>query len=90
MMVDEREEQVAALLERSRRHLRHRLERADDELAHTRARVLALSPAATLQRGYAVLQREDGQVVRAADEVAEEEKLRARVAEGEFAVRVTR
>ncbi|MFJ4844182.1 MULTISPECIES: exodeoxyribonuclease VII large subunit [unclassified Streptomyces] len=90
LMVEEREEQVAALLERSRRHLRHRLDRADDELAHTRARVVALSPAATLQRGYAVLQREDGGVVRAAGEVADEEKLRARVADGEFTVRVTR
>lgn len=89
-MVEEREEQVAALLERSRRCLRHRLDRSEDELSHTRARVVALSPSATLQRGYAVLQRADGSVVRAADDVADEEKLRARVAEGEFAVRVTR
>ncbi len=88
-MVEEREEQVAALLDRSRRTLRHLLDRADGELEHTRARVVALSPAATLRRGYAVLQREDGAVVRAASEVAEDEKLRARVAEGEFSVRVT-
>jgi exodeoxyribonuclease VII large subunit len=89
-MVEEREEQIGALLDRSRRCLRHRLDRSEDELAHTRARVVALSPAATLQRGYAVLQREDGTVVRVADEVADEEKLRARVAEGEFTIRVTR
>ena len=86
-MVEEREEQIGALLDRSRRTLRHRLERAEDELEHTRARVVALSPAATLKRGYAVLQHEDGTVVRAADEVVDEEKLRARVAEGEFTVR---
>ena len=86
-MVEEREEQIGALLDRSRRTLRHRLERAEDELEHTRARVVALSPAATLKRGYAVLQHEDGTVVRAADEVADEESLRARVAEGEFTVR---
>jgi exodeoxyribonuclease VII large subunit len=86
-MVEEREEQIGALLDRSRRTLRHRLERAEDELEHTRARVVALSPAATLKRGYAVLQHEDGTVVRAADEVTDEEKLRARVAEGEFTVR---
>ncbi|MGP4003068.1 exodeoxyribonuclease VII large subunit [Streptomyces sp. 8N706] len=88
-MVEEREEQVSALLERGRRTLGHLLDRADSELAHTRARVVALSPAATLERGYAVLQRADGGVVRAADEVSAEEKLRARVAEGEFTVRVT-
>ncbi|MGG8406754.1 exodeoxyribonuclease VII large subunit, partial [Streptomyces sp. 12297] len=63
-MVEDREEQVAALLARSRRTLGHLLDRADSELSHTRARVVALSPAATLERGYAVLQRADGQVVR--------------------------
>jgi exodeoxyribonuclease VII large subunit len=87
-MVTEREAEVAALVERSRRCLGHLLDRADAELEHTRARVLALSPAATLRRGYAVLQRADGAVVRAADEVVADEKLRARVAVGEFSVRV--
>ncbi|ARZ68124.1 exodeoxyribonuclease VII large subunit [Streptomyces albireticuli] len=88
-MVDEREAQVTALAERSRRTLGHLLDRAESELSHTHARVVALSPAATLRRGYAVLQHADGSVVRAAAEVTAEEELRARVAEGEFAVRVT-
>jgi exodeoxyribonuclease VII large subunit len=87
-MVDERADQVAALLDRGRRTLGHLLDRADSELTHTHARVVALSPAATLQRGYAVLQKADGHVVRDPDEVAEGEALRARVAEGEFTVRV--
>ncbi|MER7202768.1 exodeoxyribonuclease VII large subunit, partial [Streptomyces sp. NPDC000188] len=64
------------------------LDRAASELSHTHARVVALSPAATLKRGYAVLQKADGDVVRAADDVAADEVLRARVAEGEFTVRV--
>ncbi|WP_274561733.1 exodeoxyribonuclease VII large subunit [Streptomyces spiramyceticus] len=87
-MVDEREAAVDALVARSRRTLGHLLDRADSELSHTRARVLALSPAATLERGYAVLQRPDGGVVRSPDEVAPGDELRARVAEGEFEVRV--
>ncbi|WP_326694092.1 exodeoxyribonuclease VII large subunit [Streptomyces sp. NBC_01766] len=87
-MVEEREEAVDALVERSRRTLRHLLDRADSELAHTRARVVALSPAATLERGYAVLQRADGAVVRVPDEVADGEPLRARVAGGELDVTV--
>ncbi|NBM18339.1 exodeoxyribonuclease VII large subunit [Streptomyces sp. GC420] len=87
-MVEEREEQIESLVGRSRRCLRHLLDRADSELAHTRARVVSLSPAATLERGYAVLQRADGHVVRSAGEVAPGEELRARVAEGEFGVRV--
>ncbi|MFE0048217.1 exodeoxyribonuclease VII large subunit [Streptomyces albireticuli] len=88
-MVDEREAQVTALAERARRTLGHLLDRAESELSHTHARVVALSPAATLRRGYAVLQHADGSVVRDAAEVTAEEELRARVAEGEFAVRVT-
>ena len=66
----------------------HLLDRADSELTHTHARVVALSPAATLKRGYAVLQKSDGQAVRSPDEVTAEEPLRARVAEGDFTVRV--
>ncbi|MGW2508134.1 exodeoxyribonuclease VII large subunit [Streptomyces scopuliridis] len=87
-MVDERAAEVDALADRSRRVLRHLLDRADSELSHTRARVVALSPAATLERGYAVLQRPDGTVVRSPEEVTAAEELRARVAEGEFTVRV--
>lgn len=86
-MVEVREDELAALLARSRRVLGHLLDRADSELSHTRARVRALSPAATMERGYAVLQRPDGAVVRSPEEVTEGEELRARVAEGEFAVR---
>ncbi|MFE7135032.1 exodeoxyribonuclease VII large subunit [Streptomyces sp. NPDC057638] len=88
-MVEQREAEVDALVARSRRVLGHLLDRADSELAHTRARVVALSPAATLERGYAVLQRTGGAVVRDPREVAGGEELRARVAGGEFAVRVT-
>ncbi|MFF5401744.1 exodeoxyribonuclease VII large subunit [Streptomyces misionensis] len=87
-MVDERADHVASLAERGRRTLGHLLDRADSELAHTHARVVALSPAATLKRGYAVLQRADGHVVRDPREVSSGEALRARVADGEFKVKV--
>ncbi|GAA4070603.1 MULTISPECIES: exodeoxyribonuclease VII large subunit [Streptomyces] len=87
-MLDDRADEVDALLHRSRRVLGHLLDRADSELSHTRARVVALSPAATLERGYAVLQRAGGEVVRSPDEVAPGEDLRARVAEGELHVTV--
>ncbi len=87
-MIDERADHVASLTDRSRRTLGHLLDRADSELTHTHARVVALSPAATLKRGYAVLQTADGPVVRAPGQVGAGELLRARVAEGEFTVRV--
>ena len=58
------------------------LESARSDLEHVHARVRALSPQATLDRGYAVVRRADGRVVRApADAVG---NLRIRVAEGEF------
>jgi exodeoxyribonuclease VII large subunit len=78
-----RAEEVAALRDRGRRVLRASLDRAGDNLAHTRARVTALSPAATLERGYAVLQRADGTVVRRSADVAVGDALRARLSEGE-------
>jgi exodeoxyribonuclease VII large subunit len=88
-MIDGRAAEVADRVDRARRTLRHLLDRADADLSHTLARVVALSPAATLRRGYAVLQREDGSVVRAPADVRADEALRARVAEGDFRVRVT-
>ncbi|WP_436979091.1 exodeoxyribonuclease VII large subunit [Streptomyces sp. enrichment culture] len=87
-MIAGRAEEIEALVARSRRTLGHLLERAEADLTHTRARVVALSPAATLRRGYAVLQRADGAAVRDPAEVASGETLRARVAEGAFTVTV--
>jgi exodeoxyribonuclease VII large subunit len=60
---------------------------AGADVDHLRARVRALSPQATLDRGYAVVRRADGTVVRApADAVGE---LRVRVAAGEFSAAAT-
>jgi len=87
-MVDERAAEVGDRLARARRTLGHLLDRADADLTHTLARVVALSPAATLRRGYAVLQREDGAAVRDPAELTADEQLRARVAGGDFTVRV--
>ena len=91
LLVDQRAAEVTGLRERAVRSLEHRLRRADDDLRHTLARLRALSPAATLQRGYAIVQREDGHVVRAAGEVKTDDLVRIRLAEGELqaAVRET-
>jgi exodeoxyribonuclease VII large subunit len=62
------------------------LERAQQDLAHTLARVVALSPQATLDRGYAVVQSPDGSVVRDAADVVLGEALRVRLAKGELHV----
>jgi exodeoxyribonuclease VII large subunit len=84
--VERRQEQVLGLADRARRCLSARLDRAHDDVAHTRARLLALSPAATLRRGYAIVQRADGTVVRTAAQVAGGERLTVRFAEDQLAV----
>ncbi|WP_051970020.1 exodeoxyribonuclease VII large subunit [Kitasatospora azatica] len=87
-LLGEREQELTALLDRARRTLGHRLDRAESDLGHTLARVVALSPAATLERGYAVLQRADGQVVTDPVQLTEGAALHARVAGGGFEVTV--
>ncbi len=83
-LVRGRDQAVAELRSRTARALTHRLDRAGDEIGHVRARVRALSPAATLDRGYAVVQLADGSVVRSPDEVAVGADLRVLVAQGRF------
>jgi exodeoxyribonuclease VII large subunit len=77
-----RSEEVDRLLERARRTLGHRLDRAADDIGHQRARARALSPLATLRRGYAVLQDADGHVVTSAGSVAVGAQVSIRVADG--------
>jgi len=87
VLVTGREGDVRLMLERSRRALDSRLTRAADDVAHVRARVRALSPAATLDRGYAVVQDDSGAVVRVAADVSDGALVRVRVSEGEFRAR---
>src|SRR5690606_26775487 len=48
----------------------------------------ATSPLATVARGYAILQRDDGRVVRSVGDAAPGDELRARLADGEIGLRV--
>ncbi len=74
--------QAEALRERARRSTRSAVLTAASDLDHVRARVRTLSPQATLDRGYAVVQLADGRVVR--DPTDASGRLRIRVARGEF------
>ena len=80
--LDREAEDVATARARSRRRIETLLEAGRAELGHVRARVRTLSPQATLDRGYAVVRRADGTVVRTRDEATG--TLHVRVAEGEF------
>ena len=87
-LVDGAKERVLELRERSRRTLGHCIDRAADDLDHRRARVRALSPLATLQRGYAVLQDADGHVVTSTRDVAVGAVVSARLSTGRLTARV--
>ncbi len=84
--IERQAEQVDALVRRARQSLDGRLHRADDDIAHTRARLLALSPAATLRRGYAIAMHADSTVIRSAAEVSHGEHLTVRFAEDQLNV----
>lgn len=81
---------IAAARERARRAALSCLSDAVTEIARLSSRVAALSPQATLERGYAVVQRQDGSAVRDPLEVTVGERLTARVARGRIPLEVTR
>jgi exodeoxyribonuclease VII large subunit len=61
--------------------------RIDAELAtvtHLRAQIRALSPAATLERGYAIVQSVKGAIIRDQAQVAVDQEVQIRVSVGEF------
>lgn len=87
-LVDGHETRVHVLRDAARRALHTELVHGRAEVAGLAAQVRALSPAATLERGYAVVQRADGRVVRDPVDVDAGDALRIRVAQGEIAAEV--
>jgi exodeoxyribonuclease VII large subunit len=81
-LLDARAVEIGDLRDRSRRVLTHALARAGDDITHQRARARALSPLATLQRGYAVVQAPDGSVVASTARAAVGDDLSIRLADG--------
>jgi exodeoxyribonuclease VII large subunit len=88
-LVDARATEVRDLRERGRRVLGHALERAGDDIGHQRARARSLSPLATLQRGYAVVQGVDGSVLASTAGVTTGDALRIRVGDGRILATAT-
>jgi exodeoxyribonuclease VII large subunit len=89
LIVEARADDLVALRDRARRCLDHRLKGGADELGHTLARLRGLSPGATLQRGYAIVQGADGAVLRDPAQVSSGDPLRVRLAGGELTATVT-
>jgi exodeoxyribonuclease VII large subunit len=85
VLIDAQAEALAEALERTRRCLRHHLDRESDAVGHHLARVQALSPLATMQRGYALAQAADGAVLTSVGAVPDE--FTVRLADGRVAAR---
>jgi exodeoxyribonuclease VII large subunit len=75
------------MLERLHRAPLLSLERRGARLDTLHARLRALSPAATLERGYAIVRRGD-EIVRATAQVQRDDEITVRVADGSFGARV--
>lgn len=85
VLVTTRERELVELRERAQRRVTHLLAAACDELGHVAARLRAVSPQSTLDRGYAIVHNESGALVRAVADVKAGDGLHIRVADGEFA-----
>ena len=77
-------QEISSLGDQLQRHILHRLEREQGRLARTRAALSALSPEATLARGFSITRNGDGKVITSSLEVTVGEKLRTQLAQGEI------
>jgi exodeoxyribonuclease VII large subunit len=73
---------VVNLIQRSFASINSRLMRSREELNHMLTQIRTLSPQATLDRGYAVVQKSDGAIVRDPKALTKGEALRLRLAHG--------
>jgi exodeoxyribonuclease VII large subunit len=87
--IDRRARESADLVARARRCLLAALDRAADDVEHLLARVRSLSPSATLERGYAIVQDDEGRVLRSASDTAPGAHIAIRLAQGHLAAQVT-
>lgn len=87
-IVTRRADAVRELRARAHRVVVTCVEGATRDIEHARARVAALSPAATLERGYAIAQTTEGVVVRDSSDVNPGDPLHIRLAKGAIDVTV--
>ena len=82
IMVTSRQEIISGFISRSFMSMNSKLLRAFDEVTHIAARVRTLSPQATLDRGYSVVQKGDGVIVKDPAALAPGEQIKLRMAKG--------
>ncbi|MCG5525509.1 exodeoxyribonuclease VII large subunit [Ectothiorhodospira haloalkaliphila] len=82
------QERCAQLSQRLHRAMDLRLERLNTRLTGNARTLHTVSPLATLARGYSILTDESGQVIRSSTQVQPNQRLQARLSEGEIQCRV--
>ena len=88
VMVTTRRDEIKGWRDRSIRSFASLLEIEKKELKGVRDHLRSLSPQSTMDRGYAVVQLEDGSIVRDASKAKAGKRLRIRVAKGETSATV--
>ncbi len=88
VMVTTRRDEIKGWRDRSIRSFASLLEIEKKELKGVRDHLRSLSPQSTMDRGYAVVQLEDGSIVRDASKAKAGTRLRIRVAKGETSATV--
>ena len=89
VIITSRAEIITAYRQRSHRSFAGHVKVAKEELVQIKARVRALSPQATLDRGYSVVQLANGDIARDAKALKAGDLLRLRLAKGETNATVT-
>jgi exodeoxyribonuclease VII large subunit len=87
-LVRTQREIVETLRHRARTRTEALVHRERDRVGHLRAQARILSPQSTLDRGYAIVQHRDGEVVQSRTDVEADELVRITVADGDFAAAV--
>ncbi|MEW5987630.1 MAG: exodeoxyribonuclease VII large subunit [Chloroflexota bacterium] len=86
--LDSHRQRTDTLLARLAQSVGRRLERDLNHLQVAQARLAAVSPLATLARGYAIVRHADGRLVRHVSDVDSGDLLQVQVADGGFGARV--
>lgn len=82
--LDSNRQRVDWLSNRLERTIKRHLDQAKNRHELSRTRLVAVSPISTLKRGYAIVRKKEGPVIRSVADVVKGEELEIRVADGDF------
>lgn len=88
-IIDQRRDDLGRYLDRSRELMHRTIERAESAQNEFLGRLRSLSPQSTLKRGYAIVQRSDGEVISDAGSTTIGDTLRLTLASGHLGAEVT-